>query len=321
MSDAFIHRQALCESDHIGENTRILAFAHVLADARIGTGCEVGGGAFVDRDSSIGDRVKIGSGARLSSGVKLCDDVVVGTNATFSSEPHQRGAYLDGAQPPTVVNAGASIGANATIWTGVEIGRGASVSAGAVVTRSVPPNAIVVGNPAYIVGYSETRAADTSVLPSLPAAVDLGVRGVRLERFAEYSDLRGSLTAGDLPDDAVPFSPRRWFLVYDVPNQEVRGEHAHRVCHQFLVCVSGSMTVAVDDGTRRTEVTLDSPTLGLYIPPLVWASQFHYGPDSVLLVLASHPYDAGDYIRDYELFLAAATKAESGDVMRKDAPK
>jgi len=323
MSDAFIHRQALCESDDIGENTRILAFAHVLAGARIGAGCEVGDGAFVDRDNSIGDRVKIGSGARLSSGVKLCDDVIVGTNATFSSEPNQCGAYLDDGQR-TVVNAGASIGANATILTGVEIGRGANVSAGAVVTRSVPPNAIVVGNPAYIVGYSETRAADTSdqrILPSSPAAVDLGVRGVRLERFAEYSDLRGSLTAGDLPDDAVPFAPRRWFLVYDVPNQEVRGEHAHRVCHQFLVCVSGSMTVAVDDGTRRTEVTLDSPTLGLYVPPLVWASQFHYGPDSVLLVLASHPYDAGDYIRDYEIFLAAATKAESGDVTQKDAPK
>jgi UDP-2-acetamido-3-amino-2,3-dideoxy-glucuronate N-acetyltransferase len=310
MADAFIHEQALCESDQIGDNTRILAFAHVLAGARIGAGCEVGDSAFVDCDSSIGDRVKIGCGVQLSSGVKLCDDVVVGANATFSSEPH-RGADPDGEQPRTVVNAGASIGANATILPGVEIGRGASVSAGAVVTRSVPPNAIIVGNPAYIVGYSETRTADTSeqrIMPRQPATVELDARGVRLERFAEYSDLRGSLAVGDLPDDAIPFTPRRWFLVYDVPNQEVRGEHAHRVCHQFLICVSGSMTVAVDDGTRRTEVTLDSPTLGLYVPPLVWASQFHYGPDSVLLVLASHPYDASDYIRDYEIFLAAATK-------------
>jgi UDP-2-acetamido-3-amino-2,3-dideoxy-glucuronate N-acetyltransferase len=312
MADAFIHTQALCESEQIGENSRVLAFAHVLAGARIGVSCEVGDGAFVDRDSSIGDRVKIGGGVRLVSGVTLCDDVVVGANATFSSEPHRRGAYPDGEQPSTVVNAGASIGANATILAGVEIGRGASVSAGAVVTRSVPPNALVVGNPAYIVGYSETRTVDTSeqrIMPRQPATVELDVRGVRLERFAEYSDLRGSLTVGDLPDDAIPFAPRRWFLVYDVPNQEVRGEHAHRVCHQFLICVSGSMTVAVDDGERRTEVTLDSPTLGLYVPPLVWASQFHYGPDSVLLVLASHPYDASDYIRDYELFLAAATAA------------
>ena len=311
MADAFIHEQALCESVKIGENTRIFAFAHVLAGARIGAGCEVGDSAFVDCDSRVGDRVKIGCGAQLSSGVKLCDDVVVGANATFSSEPHPRGPDPDGEQARTVVNAGASIGANATILPGVEIGRGASVSAGAVVTRSVPPKAIVVGNPAYIVGYSETRTADINeqrILPSRPAAVELDVRGVRLERFAEYSDLRGSLTAGDLPDEAVPFVPRRWFLVYDVPNQEVRGEHAHIVCHQFLVCVSGSMTVAVDDGARRSEVTLDSPTLGLYVPPLVWASQFHYGPGSVLLVLASHPYDAGDYIRDYERFLAAATK-------------
>ncbi len=310
MADAFIHNQALCESDEIGQNTRILAFAHILPGVQIGAGCDIGDSAFVDRESAIGDRVKIGCGVQLSSGVKLCDDVVVGANATFASEPRAR---ADGDKHTgAVVNAGASIGANATILPGVEIGRGASVSAGAVVTRSVPPNAIVVGNPAYIVGYSETRTVDTDaqhISRGRPATVELDVRGVRLERFAEFSDLRGSLTAGDVPDDAVPFVPRRWFLVYNVPDQEVRGEHAHRVCHQFLICVTGNMTVAVDDGERRTEVTLDSPTLGLYVPPLVWASQFHYDPDAVLLVLASHPYDADDYIRDYELFLTEATEA------------
>jgi acetyltransferase-like isoleucine patch superfamily enzyme len=311
MADAFIHEQALCESDEIGHNTQIHAFAHVLPGAQIGAGCEVGDNAFVDSESSIGDRVKIGCGVQLSGGIRLCDDVVVGANATFSREMRRHTTDRDDGRADTVVNAGASIGANATILRGVEIGRGASVSAGAVVTRSVPPNAIVVGNPAYIVGYSETRTVDTHerrTLPARPGTVELDVRGVRLERFAEFSDLRGSLTVGDLPDDAVPFVPRRWFLVYDVPNQEVRGEHAHRVCHQFLICVAGSMTVAVDDGERRTEVTLDSHTLGLYVPPLIWASQFHYDPDSVLLVFASHPYDPGDYIRDYELFLSAAMK-------------
>ena len=107
-----------------------------------------------------------------------------------------------------------------------------------------------------------------------------------------------------MPGECVPFVPRRWFLVYDVPSREVRGEHAHRVCHQFLVCVAGSVAVAVDDGEHRSEVLLDAPTLGIYIPPRVWASEFRYDPDSVLLVLASHEYDASDYIREYDVFLS-----------------
>jgi UDP-2-acetamido-3-amino-2,3-dideoxy-glucuronate N-acetyltransferase len=307
MSDVFIHEHALCESKQVGSGTRVLAFAHVLAGARIGTDCEVRDSAFIEAGATVGDRVTIGCGVQLWSAVKLCDDVFVGANATFTNELLPRG-HAVAAPTHTVVNAKASIGANATILAGVEIGRGATVGAGAVVTRSVPPHAIVVGNPAYIVGYSETRAGDAQEprpAPLQPGVVEFDVRGVRLQRSAEFSDLRGSLTAGELPHEAVPFVPRRWFLVYDVPNQEVRGEHAHRICHQFLVCVSGSMTVAVDDGEHRAEMVLDVPTVGLYIPPLTWGSQFHYSPDSVLLVLASHHYDASDYIRDYELFLEA----------------
>jgi acetyltransferase-like isoleucine patch superfamily enzyme len=313
MSDALIHERALCESGEIGSGTRILPFAHVQAGSRIGDACEIGDGAVVKAGATIGDRVKIGSGVQLWGAVKLCDDVFVGPNATFTSEPVPRTQTL-AEQAPTVVHAGASIGANATIVAGVEIGRGATVGAGAVVTRSVPPNAIVVGNPANIVGYSETsggEAREPGPTPAEPGTVELDVRGVRLQRSAEFSDLRGSLTAGELPHDGVPFIPHRWFLVYDVPNQEVRGEHAHYICHQFLVCVSGSMMVAIDDGQHRSEVTLDAPTLGLYIPPLVWASQFHYNPESVLLVLASHRYNASDYIRDYELFLEAVAAPSS----------
>jgi UDP-2-acetamido-3-amino-2,3-dideoxy-glucuronate N-acetyltransferase len=312
MTEVFIHELALCESDKLGAGTRILAFARVLADVQLGTSCEVGDGAFVDTGSQVGDRVRIGRGAQLGGKVKLCDDVLVGPNATFTDELLPQISGEDTGSNLTIVYAGASVGANATILAGVTIGRGARIGPGAVVTRSVPPNAIVVGNPAYIVGYSETLSsdqADRRPLPGRVGSVKLAVRGVQLERSAEFSDLRGSLTAGELPRESVPFVPHRWFLVYDVPTQEVRGEHAHRACHQFLVCVAGSMNVAVDDGERRAEVTLDSPTLGLYIPPLVWASQFHYSPDAVLLVLASHPYDAEDYVRDYELFLDAARTA------------
>jgi acetyltransferase-like isoleucine patch superfamily enzyme/dTDP-4-dehydrorhamnose 3,5-epimerase-like enzyme len=312
MRDVRVHDLALCESLEIGPGTRIGAFAQVLEGAQIGADCEVLDGARIEGGASVGERVRIGCGAQVRGGVKLCDDVVIGPNAVFADESPSNTDASGGQQPSTVVHADASIGANTTILADVEIGRGASVGAGSVVTRSVPPNAIVTGNPAYIVGYSETRSSNSpgpGPTPLRPGDLPLGVGGVSLRRSAEFSDLRGSLTAGELPHDSVPFVPRRWFLVYDVPNQEVRGEHAHRACHQFLVCVSGSMRVAVDDGERRAEVTLDARTLGLYIPPLVWASQFHYSPNSVLLVLASDSYDPSDYIRDYELFLLAAGEA------------
>jgi len=98
-------------------------------------------------------------------------------------------------------------------------------------------------------------------------------------------------------------------MVYGVPGREVRGEHAHHVCHQFLICVAGRVTVAVDDGQRRGEVVLDRPTMGVYVPPLVWASEYRYEDDAVLLVLASHAYDPDDYIREYDEFLAAVGTA------------
>ncbi len=314
MDNPFIHELAFCESNNVGARTRIAAFAHVLANARIGADVTVCDNVFIEDGVVVGDRVTLERGVQLCSGVELYDDVFVGPNATFTKEPTSWSKSPSDQRYLTVVNTGASIGANATILAGIEIGRGAKVGAGAVITRSVPPNAIVVGNPAHIVSYIETPRTDLQDqrMPTIePGTIQLDVRDVCLRRSTEFSDLRGSLTAGELPQDAIPFVPRRWFLVYDVPNREVRGEHAHFLCHQFMVCVSGTMTVAIDDGERRAEVTLDSPTLGLYVPPLVWASQFRYSADAVLLVLASHAYDASDYIRDYELFLTAATARTS----------
>src|SRR6478735_10309660 len=80
--------------------------------------------------------------------------------------------------------------------------------------------------------------------------------------------------------------------------------HAHRECAQLLVCLAGSVSCLVDDGQTRDEVRLESPHVALHVPPMIWGTQWRYTRDSVLLVLASHAYDAGDYIRDYEDFLA-----------------
>ena len=117
-------------------------------------------------------------------------------------------------------------------------------------------------------------------------------------------DLRGTLAAGEFPTQ-IPFLPKRYFLVFDVPGKQVRGEHAHRTCEQFLVCVRGSLSVVVDDGSRMEEIRLDRPDLGIFIPPLTWAVQYKYSSDALLLVLASNTYDPADYIRDYDEFLSA----------------
>src|SRR5262249_52979136 len=101
-----------------------------------------------------------------------------------------------------------------------------------------------------------------------------------------------------------------YYLVYEVPSKEVRGERAHRECHEFLICVSGSCRVVVDDGQNRAETTLDRPNVGLHIPPMIWCVEYKYSLDAVLLVLASDVYRAEDYIRDYDEFLQVlSTKA------------
>lgn len=130
------------------------------------------------------------------------------------------------------------------------------------------------------------------------------VKGVRLHMLREVRDARGDLCAAEVGPD-VPFPVRRSFLVYNVPSAETRGEHAHRRCAQFLMAVRGSLRVTVDDGAAREEFTLDRPSLGLYLPPMVWAAQYSYTADGTLLVLASDPYDPADYIREYAQFLAA----------------
>jgi acetyltransferase-like isoleucine patch superfamily enzyme/dTDP-4-dehydrorhamnose 3,5-epimerase-like enzyme len=302
--DVYAHEQALIEPGAgIGAETRVWAFAHILAGAVIGRQCNLCDHVFIENDVRIGDRVTIKPGVQIWDGVTLEDDVFIGPNATFTNDHFPRSKqYVESSK--TVVQRGASIGANATIMAGLTIGRNAMVGAGAVVTRNVPANAIVMGNPARIKGYVSStkkgRLAPTALTDALPA---LTVPGVQVYKLPRVLDMRGSLAVAEF--DNLPFMPQRYFLVFDVPSEEVRGEHAHKTLHQFLVCVKGSCAVVVDNGSRRDECTLDRPDQGLYIPPLIWATQYKYSADAVLLVLASAPYDPADYIRDYDEYLTA----------------
>lgn len=126
---------------------------------------------------------------------------------------------------------------------------------------------------------------------------------VQLHKLPTFRDHRGVLTAGEGNRD-FPFEVRRYFVVYEVKGGEKRGQHAHRECHQFLTCVSGSCQVEVFDGERRKSVTLDSPELGLHIPPGVWGVQSGHSSDCILLVLASHFYDPKEYLHTESDFRA-----------------
>lgn len=127
-------------------------------------------------------------------------------------------------------------------------------------------------------------------------------RRVRVCRLTEVHEARGRLVAAEYPA-TLPFVPQRCFVVTDVPSKQVRGEHAHRKLMQFLVCIRGSVTVRVDDGKTRQTFRLNDPSKGLYLPPMVWAAQFNYTADAVLMVFASAAYDARDYIQSYDEFL------------------
>lgn len=130
---------------------------------------------------------------------------------------------------------------------------------------------------------------------------DLAVEGARLVRLHAVEEARGLLTVGEVGRQ-VPFTPRRYFVVSGVPDENIRGEHAHLALHQFLVCLAGSVVAEVDDGRARRAITLDTPRVGLHMAPMVWGAQHHYSRDAVLLVLASHEYDPADYVREYSRY-------------------
>lgn len=308
----FVHPQGLCESTNVGDGTRVWAFAHVLPNAQLGRDCNICDHVFVENDVVIGDRVTVKCGVQVWDGLTLENDVFIGPNVTFTNDPFPRSKVRPKAFSRTTVGTGASIGANATILPGLSIGRLAMVGAGAVVTRDVPPSAIVAGNPARITGYvdlvrpGESSASTTTVRPLDESRVP----GTHLFSLTRADDLRGSLVAADFADTELPFVPQRFFTVFGVPSKEIRGSHAHLRCEQVLVCLQGSVRALVDSGGARQEFLLNRPEVALYMGPMIWGTQYHYSSDAVVLVLASHPYDPDDYIREIDEFYAVIARKD-----------
>jgi UDP-2-acetamido-3-amino-2,3-dideoxy-glucuronate N-acetyltransferase len=308
-NSVFVHEKAIVEPGAtIGAHTRVWAFAHILPGARLGEDCNICDSVFIENQVQIGDRVTIKCGVQVWDGVTIENDVFVGPNVTFTNDLFPRSKHYPEKFLQTIIHTGASIGANATILAGLQVGAHAMIGAGAVVTRDVPAFAIVVGNPARIRGYvstTDTKAVQAQIATAEPG--ELSVSRAKLIKLPRIVDLRGGLSFGEY-DKHLPFVPKRYFVIFDVPSIEIRGEHAHRQQQQFLVCLKGSCSVVLDDGKGRDEVVLNSPDVGLYLPPMVWGIQYKYTSDAVLLTLASDVYDANDYIRDYDLFLQELKK-------------
>lgn len=297
----FIHPQGLVEPGaSVGSGTRVWAWAHVASGAAVGSECNICDHTFIESGAVVGSRVTVKCGVSLWNGVTVEDDAFIGPGAVFSNDRFPRSGRRDGAPETTRIGRGASIGAGAVILP-VEIGEGAMVGAGAVVTKNVPPGAIVSGNPARISGYADAVRIAPAATGSAGNAASPAT-GAELRAIPHFADLRGDLCAVEI-ESFAPFEVKRVFYTYNVGSEQVRGEHAHKQCAQFFIAVKGSLHVIVDDGSSREEFVLDSPETGLYLPPGIWATQYRHSADCVLLVLASHPYDAGDYIRNYRDFL------------------
>jgi acetyltransferase-like isoleucine patch superfamily enzyme len=161
-AEVFIHPLALVETQQIGRGTYIWAFTHVMKNVPIGINCNIGEHCFIESGAEIGNAVTIKNGNMLWSGIKLQDGVFIGPNVSLTNDRFPRSPRLAQAQNryssqdwclPTVIGQGASIGAGAVILPGLTIGVYAMVGAGAIVTKDVPPYALVIGNPARVKGW------------------------------------------------------------------------------------------------------------------------------------------------------------------------
>jgi hypothetical protein len=134
--------------------------------------------------------------------------------------------------------------------------------------------------------------------------MNLTIDACRTLQLPKIVDARGNLTFVE-SERHIPFTIRRVYWIYDVPGGETRGGHAYRQLDEFLIALSGSFDIELDDGTDRKIIPLNRSYYGLHIPPMIWRRLRNFSTNSVCLILASLPYDEADYLRDHDHFLAA----------------
>lgn len=270
--------------------TSLCSGAQLAAGVEVGAYSVIEPGAVVDKAARIGPQVNIASGARIGEAARVGAGARIGAGC--------------------IIDAKVDVGANSVIADGVRVQIGARVLPGTTVSMAVPPYAIVAGTEGAITGYvdADSEAASPAVAAQA-GSQESRVRGVRVYEMRDIPDLRGALSVGEFGSE-LPFLPKRYFLVHDVASERIRGEHAHRQCHQFLICIHGACSLIADDGKNRQEFRLDRPSVGVHLPPKVWGIQYKFTHDAVLLVFASERYDPADYIRGYHDFLEIAVRKD-----------
>ena len=136
-----------------------------------------------------------------------------------------------------------------------------------------------------------------------------GLNDCRTISLPKIQDVRGNLSFIEA-GRPVPFVIQRTYWIYDVPGGEVRGGHAYKELQEFIVALSGSFDVVLDDGKERKIISLNRSYFGLYIPNMIWRHLENFASNSVCLIMASLPYSKEDYIRDYETYLEAIRRSD-----------
>lgn len=182
-TSVFVHSLALVESETIGEETRIWAFSHIMSGARVGARCNIGEHVFIESGAQIGNNVTVKNGISVWDKVVIEDDVFLGPHMIFTNDRTPRAFRKKGraAWESTIIRHGCSVGAGAVLLCGIELGPFCLVAAGSVVTRSVPPSALVAGNPARLKGYVcdclETRVLKDDAQPQTCPTCGVTVSG------------------------------------------------------------------------------------------------------------------------------------------------
>ena len=130
----------------------------------------------------------------------------------------------------------------------------------------------------------------------------MSIKDVKIIELPKFADPRGNLSFVE-QEKHIPFVIRRTYWLYDVPGGECRGGHAYKENQEFIVALSGSFDVVIDDGTEKKTYTLNRSYYGLYVPKGLWREMDNFSTNSLAMILSSTDYDANDYVRDYDEFL------------------